>query len=130
MPNQVLFISPHSSDAGAIQRMIDPLPLGCDHVQTVAAARASLDRYSYRVVLTEAALPDGTWIDVLQLARGAVDAAVIVTDRLADAHFWAEALNLGAYDVLAQPFYVSEVRRVLSNACTRVLSGWSRCAVL
>ena len=82
------------------------------------------------VVLTEAALPDGTWIDVLQLARGAVDAAVIVTDRLADAHFWAEALNLGAYDVLAQPFYVSEVRRVLSNACTRVLSEWSRCAVL
>ena len=46
---------------------------------------------------------------------------VIVTDPVADAQFWAEALNLGAYDLLAQPFYEPEVRRILSNACTRVV---------
>ena len=33
--------------------------------------------------------------------------------------FWAEALNLGAYDLLAQPFYEPEVRRILYNACSR-----------
>ena len=44
---------------------------------------------------------------------------VIVTDPQADARFWAEALNLGAYDLLAQPFYAPEVRRILYNACAR-----------
>ena len=44
---------------------------------------------------------------------------MIVTDPQADARFWAEALNLGAYDLLAQPFYEPEVRRILYNACTR-----------
>jgi 5,10-methylenetetrahydrofolate reductase len=44
---------------------------------------------------------------------------VIVTDPQADARFWAEALNLGAYDLLTQPFYEPEVRRILYNACSR-----------
>jgi hypothetical protein len=44
---------------------------------------------------------------------------VIVTDPQADARFWAEALNVGAYDLLAQPFYEPEVRRILFNVCTR-----------
>jgi DNA-binding response OmpR family regulator len=41
---------------------------------------------------------------------------LIVTSRLADEQLWAEALNLGAYDVLAKPFDTEEVIRVLSLA--------------
>jgi len=41
---------------------------------------------------------------------------LIVTSRLADERLWAEALNLGAYDVLAKPFDVTEVTRTLSRA--------------
>jgi FixJ family two-component response regulator len=39
-----------------------------------------------------------------------------VTSRLADEYLWAEALNLGAYDVLAKPFDTSEVMRVVASA--------------
>ena len=42
-----------------------------------------------------------------------------VTDAWADARFWAEAINMGAYDLLAQPFHKTEVRRVLSGAGSR-----------
>ena len=45
------------------------------------------------------------------------------TDPLADARFWAEALNRGAYDLLVQPFHEPEVRRILSNACSRGVNG-------
>lgn len=38
---------------------------------------------------------------------------VIVTARDADEQLWAEALNIGAYDVLAKPFAVAEVVRSL-----------------
>jgi len=36
-----------------------------------------------------------------------------VTSRLADERLWAEALNLGAYDVLAKPFDSTEAMRVV-----------------
>ena len=41
---------------------------------------------------------------------------LIVTSRLADEYLWAEALNLGAYDVLVKPFDASEAVRVLDSA--------------
>lgn len=44
---------------------------------------------------------------------------LIVTSRLADDRLWSEALNLGAYDVLAKPFDRNEVVRVLTMAWMR-----------
>lgn len=44
---------------------------------------------------------------------------LIVTSRLADDRLWSEVLNLGAYDVLAKPFDVAEVTRVLTSARLR-----------
>jgi DNA-binding NtrC family response regulator len=83
-------------------------------------ARDLLQDEEFDVILTEAALPDGNWVDTLHLARATPrELQVIVTDPHADSRFWAEVLNLGAYDLVAQPFYEPEVRRILYNACTR-----------
>jgi DNA-binding NtrC family response regulator len=101
--------------------MLHSLPLVVDHVETLQQARAQLQQDDYSVILTEATLPDGRWLDALHLARQyPQEVEVIVTDAQADARLWVEALNLGAYDVLAQPFCESEVRRILHNACSRV----------
>jgi DNA-binding NtrC family response regulator len=100
--------------------MLHALPVVLDHVDGVQPARAKLRKEPYEVILTEAALPDGDWLDILQLAReSSVEPEVIVTDPHADARFWSEALNLGAYDLVAQPFHEPEVRRILYNACAR-----------
>jgi len=116
MASPVLFVSPHHEDASRLRQMLSSVPLLLEHARDCEQARAKLGQRRYAVIVTEAALPDGSWLDVMTLAPGT---EVIVTDRHADARFWAEALNLGAYDLLAQPFYESEVRRILSNACTR-----------
>lgn len=100
--------------------MLDSLPVALEHVETYQQARTILQQSDYDVVLTEAFLPDANWLDVLRLAHETPgDPEVVVTDAHADARFWAEALNLGAYDLLSQPFYAPEVRRILSNACSR-----------
>jgi DNA-binding NtrC family response regulator len=100
--------------------MLHSLPLAVEHAGSLQQARIMLQRKEYDVILTEAELPDGKWLDVLNLARDVPHRLeVIVTDPQADARFWAEALNLGAYDLLAQPFYEPEVRRILYNACSR-----------
>jgi len=100
--------------------MLGSLSLHFKHVASLKQARHTIGGDPYQVILTEARLPDGNWVDVLNLAREATPSSeVIVTDRFADARFWAEALNLGAYDLIAQPFAASEVQRILSNACSR-----------
>jgi len=122
MRSTLLFVSPYWDDAQRLSQMLSQLPLVFDHVPDLQQARAKLRQGCYGVILTEAGLPDGSWLDILSLARGmAPGAEVIVTDAHADARFWAEALNLGAYDLLAQPFYESEVRRILYNACSRIV---------
>ena len=50
---------------------------------------------------------------------------LVVTSRLADERLWAEALNLGAYDVLARPFNAAEVVRTM---CLALLSWQGRTA--
>ena len=124
MKSRILFVSGHPEDARQISQMLQRLPLAVDFAETLQQARAQLRKDEYDVLLTEAALPDGSWLDALHLAREYPhDLQVIVTDPHADARLWAEALNLGAYDLIAQPFYEPEVRRILFNACSRMIAA-------
>jgi DNA-binding NtrC family response regulator len=120
MRSRILSISGHPEDARKLSEMLHALPLILDHAGSVRQARAQLQVQAYDAVLTEAALSDGNWLDVLHLVRESPrEMAVIVTDPKADTRLWAEVLNLGAYDLLTQPFDETEVRRILSNACSR-----------
>lgn len=60
------------------------------------------------------------WKDLLRSFASLPDPPLlIVASRMADEHLWAEALNLGAYDVLAKPFDATEVVRIAGLACLR-----------
>jgi DNA-binding NtrC family response regulator len=115
---RVLFISPSRDDAVRIGQMLRGSAILLHHVENLECARAKLVANRYAVVLTESALPDGGWLEVLELVRET--APVIVTCAAMDHRFWAEVLYRGGYDMLAQPFSEAEVRRVLSNVCTRI----------
>ncbi len=120
MRSRILYISGHRDDARNLSQMLQGLPVVLDHVGSLHHARTRLQQEDHDVILTEATFPDGSWMDVLHLARESPrELEVIVTDPHADARLWAEALNLGVYDLLAQPFYRPEVRRILYNACCR-----------
>jgi DNA-binding NtrC family response regulator len=76
-----------------------------------------LDCAPIQVVITETNLPQWDWKGLLQDLRGRQQPPqLIVTSRHADEYLWAEALNEGAYDVLAQPFERDEVERVVASA--------------
>jgi len=87
---------------------------------TLASALAALRKVRVPVVVCESDLQPGTWKEVLEELRTLPDPPfLIVTSRLADERLWAEALNLGAYDVLAKPFDGREVTRIVSMAWLR-----------
>ncbi len=61
----------------------------------------------------------GSWRNLVEAARSLASLPtprVILASSDADADLWSEALNLGAYDVLAQPFDAQEVIWVVSHA--------------
>ena len=83
----------------------------------VSAAAARLTGETVPIVLCERESVAGTWKDVLEsVGRFPAPPMLIVASRTADEYLWAEALNLGAYDVLSKPYHPAEVVRVLSMA--------------
>jgi len=118
----VLFVTPRSQDADLLSQILSPLALHLEHVADFAHLHAKVRDRAFRVIVTEAVLPDGTWLSVLALARQLTPSPeVIVTQPHADVRFWSEALHFGAYDLIPQPFAALEVRRILANACSRPL---------
>jgi DNA-binding NtrC family response regulator len=119
----MLYVSPHSEDADRLSQILDP-PMAVDHVADLEHARRKLHEEPYPVILTDAALPDGAWSDVVDLAhRVSPTSQVIVTTRFADVRLWIDALGRGVFDVLVQPFYSREVQRILANAFGRRTPG-------
>jgi DNA-binding response OmpR family regulator len=81
-------------------------------------AAQCLRRHTVQVVIAKSDMPGGSWQKMLDhLRRLARPPLLIVTSRTADEHLWAEVLNIGGYDVLAQPFERDEMVRVIASAC-------------
>ena len=69
-----------------------------------------------RVLFTDSILQDGTWRNVLEMARNApASTAVVVVDRLGDTSAYLDAMERGAFDFLIPPFQVSDVAWVLNS---------------
>jgi len=89
--------------------------------RTRSEARDFMKTTPVRVVISERELPEGGWLEMLdELMQHSEPPALLVTSRLADDSFWAEVLNRGAYDVLAQPLDREEVARVVGAAARHV----------
>ncbi|HEY1341868.1 MAG TPA: hypothetical protein VGF59_30355 [Bryobacteraceae bacterium] len=76
-----------------------------------------LERNPVQVVIAEHDVRHWSWKNVLSdLRRLTRPPQLIVASRVADDSLWAEVLNVGGYDVLAQPFERDEVERVVASA--------------
>jgi len=114
--NTVLSVSRNHEDCASLERIFES---GWTVIAsaTVASALAVLREMSIPIVICDCDISSGTWGEMLDhLSRLLDPPLLIVTSRLADERLWAEALNLGAWDVLAKPFDADEVIRVVSIA--------------
>jgi DNA-binding NtrC family response regulator len=113
----VLLVSPFLDDQESLEQFLRPPKWSIYRASRFKSAMAVLELERPALVLCERDLGQETWKDVLaQTMLMLHSPLIIVTSRLADEHLWAEALNLGAYDVLAKPFDATEVTRSLSLA--------------
>ena len=113
----VLAISPNEEDHLFLANIFSHTNWQLRAAHTWHDALGLIARQRIPVLLCERQLLDATWKEVLSgLSHLADRPVLIVASRLADEAFWAEALNLGAYDVLMKPFDATEVFRVVSLA--------------
>ena len=112
-----LLISPDEKDHEILKALFKQNSWTLHRADSVKSASALLNEIPASVVITERDLPVGNWKRVLRVIRRLPKAPLlIVISRLADNCLWAEALNLGAYDVLAKPLDQTETLRVLTSA--------------
>ena len=121
----VLLISPFESDHLQLAAILKNSGWRQHSARNRAVALDFLRGRRVPVVICESELPDGTWMDVFaELGRMAHAPLLVVTSRLADERLWSEALNLGAYNVLAKPLNSKEVLHVVSLAALLWQRQW------
>ena len=112
----VLFVSPKDEDRASLQLSVN-FNWTVMASATVASAIAVLGEIPIPIVICDAEIASGTWGELLeQISLFPDPPLLIVTSRLADERLWAEAVNLGAWDVLAQPFDAEETTRIIGFA--------------
>jgi DNA-binding response OmpR family regulator len=114
---KVLSVSPFEEDHLSLQAIVGHSTWTLFKAHRLLPALAVVRQNDISVLLCECDLMPGRWTDVLESIRNRPHPpSLIVTSRLADERLWAEALNLGAWDVLAKPFDRSEVLRSVKAA--------------
>lgn len=122
----VLVVSPSFNRTSALSEMLESglTPVAILHSPNCEEASVHIMNSRISVVICEALLPDGSWKDLLaRMALSRPPSLLLVTSGVADESLWAEVLNLGGYDVLAQPFDAEEVVRVLGSAARVALTS-------
>jgi DNA-binding response OmpR family regulator len=113
----VLAISPMEDDHRFLASIFSHTNWQLRTARTWQEAVSLLGKQRIPILVCESELLDATWREVLaELSHLPERPVLIVASRLADESFWAEVLNLGAYDVLMKPFDATEVFRVVSLA--------------
>jgi DNA-binding NtrC family response regulator len=80
-----------------------------------------LEQTHPHLIFTDTQLPDGTWIDLVNLADdAAVPTCVILVGSSKDPEMFQAALNYGAFGFISPPFDDGTVSQILSQAMTQV----------
>jgi len=112
----VLVIGLTGPESGELRAILRPPQWEICEAAAGEEAGHLLDQRRIPVAICDAKAA-GDWQELLRDWQNRVSPPhLIVSSRCADERLWAEVLNLGAYDLLAQPFDPSEVLRVAGAA--------------
>jgi len=117
----VLLVHDQEEPFQALEQSLHNGGIRTQHAHTCSEAGGALGApRSPRLVLTDTALADGTWADVLNLASrdgGAIP--VIVVSRLVDIQLYLKTLESGAADFIVPPISSGDLAHVLKAAMGR-----------
>jgi len=118
----VLLVHHRNDRFGTLNPILEALSIKAIRVRSLKEAEAVLCGMPCpHLVLADAALPDGNWMDVLDIAAKAVEPVnVIVISPVADIEFYLDAMDHGAFDFMTDSFTVPEIVHILKCALDNV----------
>jgi ActR/RegA family two-component response regulator len=111
-----LIVTKSSADAG-VARILTDIGFNVQIGRSYREALFLLVRNRFEHIFTELQFADGSWKDILghTIELQERPRLTLLADGSADALLWAEALNLGAWDVLSRPIDEAELRRIATR---------------
>jgi two-component system response regulator PilR (NtrC family) len=101
------------------------LGLDVDAADSVGSARELLARNRYALCLTDMRLPDGTGIELVKEVASRGDTPIAVITAFGSAENAVAALKAGAFDYLAKPVDLDQLRLLVRSALARPPAGSS-----
>jgi two-component system, NtrC family, response regulator PilR len=124
MRHNVLIIDDEADIRELLVLTLTRMGIDVDAAGTVADAQKFLARKEYQLVLTDMRLPDGSGMDVLTSMgadHGNTPVAVITAHGSTDNA--VAALKAGAFDYIAKPLKLQQLRDIVANALKLPRSG-------
>jgi DNA-binding NtrC family response regulator len=116
-PIPVLVVSSESENCNALGNTINQEGWSTICASTVGECEGVLAEQNIDLVFCERDLTDGTYRDVLVIARSRRRSArLVVVSRLANWDEYLEALREGAFDLIASPYKSADIAHVLNQA--------------
>jgi DNA-binding NtrC family response regulator len=110
-----LLVSPFESDHTVLSLVFSHSNWKLHSAYDSKAALSLMSKETIPIIICN--LRNGDWKGLLEAAATLPNPSkLIVSSRLMDERLWAEAVNMGAHDVLATPFDAREVFRSVSMA--------------
>ena len=112
LSRSLLSVSPFREDHETLRVFVEPLRVPITEACSRREALWAMVNQRFGLILCEAHL---NWKDILSYLAEVLDPPLLVITSRMDERLWAEAINLGSWDVLVKPFNGAEVRRVVSS---------------
>lgn len=120
---KALLVSSSANDLMALKHILQQLVKVTEAGSCAEARRYLSAPDPPHLVFTDTALADGTWLEVLKLAREAAKPVnVIVIARQAEVGLYIEAMETGAFDFITFNSSVPDLAHVVRNAADNILT--------
>ncbi|HUX10460.1 MAG TPA: hypothetical protein VMW51_07430 [Terriglobia bacterium] len=105
-----------------LQMVLEALSIKVIRARSAKEAEAHLcEMPCPQLVLTDTVLPDGNWMDVLDVAAKAVEAVnVIIVSPVVDTRLYLDTMDHGAFDFMTDLFTVPQIVHILNCAIDNV----------
>lgn len=115
--NRVLVVDDEADIRELIDLTLARMGLLAECVGSVAEARAALDAQSFQLCLTDMRLPDGVGLDIVHyISEHHAQTPVAVITAFGSAENAVAALKAGAFDYLAKPVGLEQLRALVKSA--------------
>ncbi|WP_457570211.1 sigma-54-dependent transcriptional regulator [Desulfurobacterium sp.] len=118
---KALIVDDEKSIRDILGMMLEEFDFEIEEAASVEESLKKLENNNYNLILLDLRLPDGSGMEVLKKVREKqLKTEVIIITAFASSETAKEAIKLGAFDYVAKPFDVSELRLIFRNVKKKI----------